>query len=144
MAHAPRRRYLQFGLSTLLLLMLGCGVSAWCFNALMLAPYRQEQTIIAEIRREGGGVTTEALGPEWLDWFDSQYSQRAVTVHLVGASVSDELLGRLHSLKYLRKVWLIETATSPEATRQLQTARPQLEIHVVQGFPIQSTSERKR
>jgi hypothetical protein len=134
-----KRRFWQFGLSTLLLGTVVCGAAAWLFSALVVEPHGREQALIAEIRREGGRVDTEALGPAWLDWIHSSYRQRAVTVHLVGPAVDDALLGRLKRLEHLRKLWLVETSITFEASHALQSVRPDLEIHVVQGFPVQTT-----
>ena len=140
----PKRRYWQFGLSTLLLGTVVCGAAAWLFSVLVVEPHRHEEAVIAQIRRDGGRVDTEALGPEWLDWIDSRYRQRAVTVHLVGPTVDDAVFDRLHRLQHLRKLWLVETATTPEAAHELESLRPELEIHVVQGFPGQTTREANR
>ncbi|MBI1902032.1 MAG: hypothetical protein HYS13_13090 [Planctomycetia bacterium] len=63
----PRRRWLQFGVRSLLVLTLVAAVLFWLTT--FWRPYQRQRAALDEIARLGGSYQTRPLGPSWLPEF---------------------------------------------------------------------------
>jgi hypothetical protein len=119
-----RRRWYQYGLRSLLLLMLVCGL-LFGYVAHFRREHEREKRAIAAIKEIGGKVETAPRGPAWLRWIAGEKAAtRVVSVDLeyyiagggfttdgehftfssLGEKVTDEWLPNLKDLKYLESL----------------------------------------
>ena len=98
----PRRRWLQFSLRTLLIVVtLVAGLLvAW---RMYVEPYRRQRETMALIKELGGKFTTELGGPAWMrDWFGADNFQDIVLVDLADCDDPEKYLGQVASLPRLQ------------------------------------------
>lgn len=106
------RRWNQFSLRTILILVAACAVLAGIWVA-YFEPYRPEQQILAKMQGKQITVSTEVVGPGWLKWLtQGRYAKRVVRVDL-GQDVTDSDLARLTRFRHLRTVMI---ANGPQIT----------------------------
>ena len=120
----PRRRWLQFSLRTLMVLMLvlGCGL-AWFAREVQRA-WAQRDAAVA-IRKLGGRVENVAVSggmiPTAVAWLggliDHDLSGYVDTVSLKGTRVSDAGLVHLQRLTQLTELYLSDTQVSDTGVR---------------------------
>ena len=122
----PRRRWLQFSLRTLLLLMTASAIAiAWFLNP-------RPNVAVAEIERLGGSVQYRF---PWEDGEEPIYARwlrptsrnvrfgTVVSVTLDGRRVNDETLRVFEHLPDLQYITLVDTSVSEEGLLQLQHHR---------------------
>jgi hypothetical protein len=133
---APRRRFLQFGLKTLLLLNLVSGAACALFAA-KLDRKERERAAVAEIHKVGGSVTydwelvshpdikdSHPPGPAWLrQWLGDDFFSDVVWVSLSGDDVTGEWLRRLEPLTELTQAVFIWTHITDDGLEYLARCR---------------------
>jgi hypothetical protein len=146
----PRRRWLQFSLRTLLLLVALTALAAAGWRA-HVAPYVRQREAVQVIEKLGGTCQT-AEAPTWLRWLGGDF-QNVVQVNLArcddpeayldhvadlpavqllivgGPAFTDEHAARLHGLVTLEGLILDSTSVTDGALTTLRTALPQVEVY---------------
>jgi hypothetical protein len=128
-ASKPRRRWRQFGLRTLglLILLAALGMTVW---RTLLA----EHFLVQWIERQKGTATTEPALPNWLAWLPGSGRCVHITeVYLYGCRVGDDDLGRFKRLPKLRKLMLSRTDVTLPAVEAFVSAKPELDCDLAFG-----------
>jgi len=119
----PRRRWFQFRLSTLLVLVLACAIGL----ALFIAPAERQRRAVAFVEEQGGVVLyadeggKATLAPEWLrQWLGKDYFQDAWWVSLIDTQVGDAGLAHLQGLTTLEWLTLSDTQVSDAGLAHLE------------------------
>jgi internalin A len=147
----PRRRWFQFGLSTLLAVTALAAGGAMAFRV-YVEPYRRQRETMALIEKLGGSYQTTAAD-KWLLWLfgddfqnitlvdlancdepeaylDQIAALPAVEVLIVGGNeFSDEHLRRLHRLGALRGLVLDTTSVTNDGLCALRTFLPEFDVY---------------
>jgi hypothetical protein len=153
-----KRRWYQFGLLSLLVLVTLAAVGAWGWRV-YLEPYRRQRATMALIERLGGSYKSEAADV-WLrrlvdqdlqnitlvdvanwdepgDYLDHVASLPALEALAIGGEAfGDEQLARLHGVKTLRALILDGTSVSKEGLTGLRIALPQIDTFFSQRRAI--------
>jgi hypothetical protein len=100
----PQRRWLQFSIKSLLLLMVVYGAML----ALIANPALKQRRAVAAIESLGGCVTydSDALSRAPTSWLPRNYFGRVVRVQLEGIRCTDDSLAHLAALPHLREISL--------------------------------------
>jgi hypothetical protein len=146
-----RRRWFQFGLGTLLVLVTLCGVLLAAWRA-YLAPYRAQRETMALIERLKGSYQTQEA-PSWANRLSLTPAHNVVLVNLAdgdqpaeyidavsrlpcletlvvgGLAFGDEHLARLHKLSTLRWLVLDSTSVTDAGEDALRQALPHVFVH---------------
>lgn len=120
------KNWRSFSLRSLFILMTLCCLlfGAW---AAYVNPYRQQQRSLAVVNRlQGNTVKAPADGPPWNGWLvttllGQDAFMQVTEVELNGKQVTDEELGRLGGLIYLRKLSLDYTPVSDNGIATLHS-----------------------
>ncbi len=106
-----RRRWCQFSLRTLLLVMVACCV-ALALGRMYLNRFRDQQEAVQAIRKLGAWIEMRPGGPDWLrEMLGDERFMEATCVKLEGRDVDDEDLRCLRKLVGLRRLYLANTRT---------------------------------
>ncbi|MEQ8785777.1 MAG: hypothetical protein RIC55_05740 [Pirellulaceae bacterium] len=99
---------LQFGLRSLLAVLLLAGLLLGAWHMFIETPRAQEQQRIAAMRREGADVETATRGPQWFQAiFGEYYSQRVVSVMRGEGPQDAELLRLATQCRWLEGLALV-------------------------------------
>ena len=120
------KNWRRFSLRTLFILMTVCCLifGAW---AVYVNPYRHQQRSLAVVNRlQGNTVKAPAEGPAWNGWLVTTLLGKdafvqVTEVELNGKEVTDEELGRLAGLVYLRKLALDYTPVTDSGLATLHS-----------------------
>ncbi len=153
-----RRRWYQFGLSTLLGLVTLAAVGAWAWDR-YLEPYRRQRQAKAVIEKLGGRCQT-VQADDWLQRLLGQDLQNVTlvdvggcddpaayldhvaalpaleTLAVGGSAFSDEHLARLCRAGSLRGLVLDGTSVTADGLESLRAALPQLDVYTSQHRTI--------
>ena len=147
---APKRRWYQFSLRTLLVVVAAIAAALGYFSERV----RTQRAAVAAIREAGGSVTYDweyrdpQSAEEWLDSLDREppipkwvteylgddvfYSLAAVSFpggwRYTAHECTDDTLKHLHGLPHLKRVTLKMTRVSDEGVKKLQQALPNCEV----------------
>ena len=132
----PRRRWLQFSLRAMLVLMLVVSVPLGWF-AFKLRQARQQRQVIEAIKKLGGGV--DYYGPAssgmirssvaWLgEFLGEDLSKDVLSVNLCNTTVTDAGLEHLRGLTQLQVLYLRVTPVTGAGVAELQKALPKCGI----------------
>jgi hypothetical protein len=120
----PKRRWFQYSISTLLLLIVVCAVVL----ALVVNPARRQRRAF-EFFRNAGGIVRYAdegniqfrHGPEWLrHTLGRDYFSSIISISLGGTRISDKGLAHLQGLTALEFLYLTKTQVSDEGLSRLK------------------------
>jgi hypothetical protein len=100
----PRvRRWFQFGLRSLMAVVLLAALGLGLVWLPYIEPYRREQQALRSFGYKLGDYDSEPRGPQWLRWLGTEkYLQRIVRLHL--ARIDDEEIKRLVTFSHLREL----------------------------------------
>jgi hypothetical protein len=134
----PKRRWFQYSISTLLLLIAFCAVVL----ALFVNPALRQRRAVAYVESLGGRVsyansreTESAHVPEWLEQrLGIDFFRSVNGVYLDGTQVSDAGLAHLKGLNVLERLSLYDTRISDAGLAQLKemNALERLSLHSTQ------------
>jgi hypothetical protein len=129
-----RKRWRQFGLRTLLALVLvaavGLGYLRYRYEG-HRREYQRERAIVAEIERLGGRVTWELHGPEWVRRFgEYEVFLRAVHVACDVNTNVPEVAKRLEGLSVVEGVFLLDSDATPEVLEALGAVSSLRHLHL--------------
>lgn len=128
-ARKPRRRWRQFGLRTLglLILLVAVGMALW---RTLLA----EHFLVKWIERQKGTATTEPALPDWLAWLPgSERCVHVTQVNLNGCRIGDDDLWRFEKLPKLRELHLMNSDVTLPAVEAMVNAKPDLDCDLAFG-----------
>jgi hypothetical protein len=135
-----RRRWFQYGIRSLLLLMLACGL-LFAYAAHVRREQERERPAIAAVEEIGGTCETAARGPAWVRWLAGEKATtRVVSVDLTHGitasgigpdgvcisinplrqSVTDDWLAKLEGLKQLETLSLSGNPITGEGLSKLR------------------------
>jgi Leucine-rich repeat (LRR) protein len=158
----PRRRWWQFGIRGLLLLVLVVAIGLFLVRQ-RLQPYWQQQHVIAVVEELGGTYQTIEVTDWWLSRLGSTHNVTridlpdcddpdaylakvadlpAIEILVVGGlAFTDEHAQRLHATRSLRGLVLDSTSVSEEGLVALRAALSEAEVCVSQRRAIAALSE---
>jgi hypothetical protein len=131
MTEKPKRRWFQFSLRTLLLLVLFCGAGLGLLGRKLEQTRRHIRTrrrAVAELNKLGARLRYAREQRVWLARLLGDRLDPVVHVEVRGPAVTDRSLEHLKGLEQLEELGLDGIPATPEAARNLRETLPECPI----------------
>ncbi len=121
-AQYSRRRWLQFSLRSLLVLVFACGGGLGMWSR-WLEPYRRQRRLEAEVQKLGGMIDTGTVDTWWARLFGSRFFSHVLEIGFFERPQNEAWLARLRDVPHLRGLYLQDTPVSDEVLTELGQLR---------------------